>query len=336
MYKNSDREHTIINSYAEKKMDKKDILNSKKMQKVKEIHRLPYGITNDILPYGIKIIHSGSYTSEPDGFYSTPRRYFEYYSISHMYAGKGGLWFEEENREYNVSPGDCIVVTPGSVNRYGGIDGHPYCEDHICFSGPLADRLMEDGILKDGIYYMGDTRFIRPLFHFVADPARDSQMSAYILLLRTILDIYSRSQHMKELPGSAFDSRIEPVLVAIKQDISKWWTVEELAAQCSLSKDQFRRVFRKHTGILPKEYIDRMKLTKAASLLVSTNMKLPDIAESLSYHDYYHFSRRFKQVIGYPPKTYREVFRREGRRASDMNPEITMGEQNGGFNGEGR
>jgi YesN/AraC family two-component response regulator len=60
--------------------------------------------------------------------------------------------------------------------------------------------------------------------------------------------------------------------------------------------------------MLPKLYIDRLKIQKAAELLMSNRLKVIDIAERLGYVDQYHFSRRFKKLTGLSPRRYRQTF----------------------------
>ena len=61
-------------------------------------------------------------------------------------------------------------------------------------------------------------------------------------------------------------------------------------------------------GVLPKLYIDKLRLNKAAELLVETNLNIAEIAEMMGYQDPFHFSRRFKAVIGFSPQQYRREF----------------------------
>ena len=75
-----------------------------------------------------------------------------------------------------------------------------------------------------------------------------------------------------------------------------------------MSDDQFRRVFESLFGVLPKLYIDKLRLNKAAELLAETSMSVAEISEMMGYQDPFHFSRRFKSVIGFSPRQYRAVF----------------------------
>lgn len=287
-------------------MDKNSIINGKKSQKAIEVHRMPQREMQPVhRNYGLWILSSGNCKAVVDGFYRTQMRYFEYFSISHMHSGKGRLWMPPD-REYEINPGDCVIMPPQAINRYGGVDGCIYEEDSICFTGPVAEMLYKTGIIRAGLFKLGKARQLLPIQRLASDPARDSQINANIGLQKLLIDIYNNNRILKN--SSKTSSVIDPLLSVLKDGISRWWTVNEMAEYCGLSEDQFRRVFKKYTGMLPKLYIDRLKLRRAAEMLASSDTKVEDIAAQLDYRDCYHFSRRFKRIIGFSPRRYRREF----------------------------
>ena len=270
-----------------------------------EVHMIPKGIHQVHRDYGLWIIRGGiDNNTLPDSYYNCGKRYFEFYSISHMHDGAGRLWLKPD-REFAVEAGQCIIICPESLNRYGGINGQSYIEDSICFAGPVADMMRKTGIIKDGVFEFGKARRLLPVIKLVSDPAVDSQINANIALQKLLVDIYNENKQQNVVKS---DVVLDKLLETIKEQIDRWWTVSEMAAFCNLSEDQFRRVFVKRTGMLPKIYIDRLKIHKAGELLMSKRFKITEIAARLGYVDQYHFSRRFKKITGLSPRRYRQVF----------------------------
>ncbi|MCK4983249.1 MAG: helix-turn-helix transcriptional regulator, partial [Victivallaceae bacterium] len=66
-------------------------------------------------------------------------------------------------------------------------------------------------------------------------------------------------------------------------------------------------LFRKHTGLAPKEYIDNLKMNRAVEMLNNPQIKIYEIAERLGYVDNYHFIRRFTNFLGQSPGKYRKT-----------------------------
>ncbi|MGM0714384.1 helix-turn-helix domain-containing protein [Brevibacillus parabrevis] len=64
-------------------------------------------------------------------------------------------------------------------------------------------------------------------------------------------------------------------------------------------------LFKKKTGYSLIDYLIRVRMEKAASLLVETDRQLREIAESVGYREPYYFGRLFKKVYGISPARFR-------------------------------
>lgn len=82
-------------------------------------------------------------------------------------------------------------------------------------------------------------------------------------------------------------------------------SIEELAKIAHLSESQLTRRFRKLFGASPHEYVMRVRVDAARTLLEETRRTISDIALEVGFTDHSHFIRTFKQVRGMTPTTYR-------------------------------
>ena len=282
-------------------MDKNGILHDKIRNC--EIHEIPNIPEPEFCrQYGLWLFRSGSGCTSVDSFRKCKVRYFRFYSISHMYRGHGMLWLENGERE--VRSGECVVITPGTRNRYGGF-GDVYDEDSINFTGPVADMMMRAGIISNGVFPLGRVRRLLPIMELMRDPAFGSQLQANLELQKLLAEICLAKQAKNQMGHPL----LEQLLIQLKETPRKWWTVSDMAEMCDLSVDQLRRIFYQRTGVNPKLYLDRLKLNQAAAMLVNTERNISEIAEYFGYMDQYHFSRRFKAVMGMSPVRYRESAR---------------------------
>jgi len=85
--------------------------------------------------------------------------------------------------------------------------------------------------------------------------------------------------------------------------------VEQLAGTLGISVSHFARCFRHSVGLTPHEYVMRTRLSHAERLLRETDLSLAEIALTTGFSDQSHFTRRFHQLAGMPPR----LFRREHR-----------------------
>jgi len=268
------------------------------------VHRLLGPMPEFHRRYGLWIINAGCAGRSPaDGFAKCRPRRFEFYSISHLIEGGGRCWIDGRG-ECPLLPGQLVVITPGTLNRYGGHGGKPYIEDSIRFTGPVADMLCNSGILRSGVCEFGPARKLLPIAEMIQDPSNDAQINANITLQKLLVDLYFEQRK------SATPNPVEELIEAIKARPAHWWTVEEMAEFCNLSADQFRRNFHHHTGMRPKNYVEEFKLRLAAEMLLSSPLPITDVAARLGYRDPYHFSRRFKCFAGVSPEHYRREFPR--------------------------
>lgn len=244
------------------------------------------------------IAGAADFRTERNGFVCTRQRRYEFFSLSHLLDGRGKFWCEK-GTEQEMAPGTAAIVTPGTINRYGGWGDEPYIEDFVCFAGPVADGWKRAGLISDGFVNFGLERRLLPVIELARDPSNDAQVGAAMQLQNILLDIYLRRRNENQLDA------VEQVIIEMKKHPETWWTVDELARQCNWSVSQFRRNFMRHTGMLPKEYIEETKLRRSAELLISSNLTVREIALRFGYRDPFHFSRRFKHRFGVSPESYR-------------------------------
>ncbi len=268
-----------------------------------EIHRLLKNQIGEIHQlYGLCILGGGSVKSAPDSYYTTNLRYFEFYSLSHLVKGRGrGRW--GDGREFAIEEGDLVTVSPGKVNLYGGSNGEAYFEDAIRFCGPVADMLYRSGVITDGVRRIGRVRRLLPVIELAADPARDAQINANAALQQLLIELYNERREKESSP-------LEKLLEMLNNNLSRWWTVREMAELSNLSEEQFRRNFQRFTGKNPKRYLEELKLRRGAELLLNFDCSLEFAAHELGFRDVYHFSKRFRNFFGVPPGRYRAEFGR--------------------------
>jgi len=100
---------------------------------------------------------------------------------------------------------------------------------------------------------------------------------------------------------------IDTLCTRIEADPGAWRSLDTLAEQAGYSKDHFIRLFRKHRGVTPGEYIIRSRIESARSLLVFSEQTVTQIAEQLGYPDVYSFCKQFKARTGQTPTEYRRM-----------------------------
>ena len=83
-------------------------------------------------------------------------------------------------------------------------------------------------------------------------------------------------------------------------------TLEAIACRFGFTPSHLIKVFRKHVGQTPIQFLINLRITEAKRLLVgSPELDIKQIGELVGYTDPHYFSRIFKQATGVTPTEYR-------------------------------
>ncbi|MCM3701594.1 helix-turn-helix domain-containing protein [Paenibacillus macerans] len=84
-------------------------------------------------------------------------------------------------------------------------------------------------------------------------------------------------------------------------------TREQLAAMAGVSSSHYSILFKRFAGFSPQEYLSRLRVHRAAELLIGGSGTLREIAQKVGYKDEFYLSRRFKRQTGVSPTAYHSV-----------------------------
>ena len=86
-------------------------------------------------------------------------------------------------------------------------------------------------------------------------------------------------------------------------------STEAIASHCGISQQHLARIFKKYINITPLNYLQKLKMNRAAVMLLETNSPISNISVALSYSDQFYFSKVFKKIYGISPLEYRMSIR---------------------------
>ena len=85
-------------------------------------------------------------------------------------------------------------------------------------------------------------------------------------------------------------------------------TCEDVAKNCSLSRKQLNRIFKKYTGQTLKDYIISSRAQYAERLVLQAEYSIKQISYMMGFENVSGFVGFFKRQFGMPPKLYRESY----------------------------
>lgn len=119
---------------------------------------------------------------------------------------------------------------------------------------------------------------------------------------RTIEPVRNDMEIVNDVPF-----RIKETINYINENINNRIELNEIAALTKWQTPHFIRIFTKHIGITPYQYILRRKIEKAKALLEETAIPSGDVAFELGFESYGNFNTAFKKIVGMTADAYRKV-----------------------------
>jgi AraC-like DNA-binding protein/ligand-binding sensor protein len=81
--------------------------------------------------------------------------------------------------------------------------------------------------------------------------------------------------------------------------------LDNVAQAMHVSTFYFCKIFKKATGLTFTEYLGRVRIEKAKTLLLNPHLRISEIAYDVGFQSLTHFNRVFRQVTGQSPTAFR-------------------------------
>ena len=107
------------------------------------------------------------------------------------------------------------------------------------------------------------------------------------------------------LPDTAHAQAMAAVLHFIAVEYASDLSVEKLARRCNMSVSFFRKVFTRHVGMGPQQYILHVRLSLAAHMLRQTQKPILTISGEVGFGSLSSFNRLFRKAYGCTPREWR-------------------------------
>ncbi|MCL4517234.1 MAG: helix-turn-helix domain-containing protein [Firmicutes bacterium] len=105
---------------------------------------------------------------------------------------------------------------------------------------------------------------------------------------------------------------VEAACDIISQEYDNPGLLRELPHRLGISSSHFQRLFKKTIGQTPKEYLQKIRIAKAAELLSNSTISNIDVCLAAGFTNLSSFYAAFRSEIGLPPKEYRQEQARKG------------------------
>jgi AraC-like DNA-binding protein len=228
------------------------------------------------------------------------------------YCVRGIGWCELGGHAFAVNPGALMVIPPNAPHAYGSTLKRPWTVHWFHAAGQHLEPLLRElGVSHtQPVVHLGhDARLIGLLQDlekvFEEDYAFPQLLYASQLLAHIVgMMIRLRRSSLTHVPDAY--QRVLQTAQRMKHRLDRPLDVDQQASLARLSSSHYGTLFRRLTGDSPNAYFRRLRLHRAARLLMTTDESVAAIARRMGYEDPLYFSRAFRRVHGVSPSEYRQ------------------------------
>lgn len=167
-----------------------------------------------------------------------------------------------------------------------------------------ADSFLEEGL---SIYIMENTEDVwelrnqsELLSNMTSTSHMDDEPKKYFLdNSKKLSEIYS------DYSNNSNSTVIRLAKDYIINNFNKSITLKDVADEVFLSQNYLSELFKKETGEGFYDFISKYRIRKAKEILITTNLKIYEVAQKVGYNDSITFGRAFKKITGRTPNSYR-------------------------------
>lgn len=105
--------------------------------------------------------------------------------------------------------------------------------------------------------------------------------------------------------NSCSEKKVQHLLSGLSAGCDQPWTLTKMADRCGIHRTQLNTVFKKLTGSTPMEYLTRLRIERAKTLLRETDMSVTGIAFDCGFSSSQYFAKTFRHATGATPSEYR-------------------------------
>lgn len=235
-----------------------------------------------------------------------------------------------EEQELHMHKGDICIIAPETTHAISAFSDDCIMINIVLristfervFFGVLSDNDVLSDFFNHTLYHSkthpylffctgGDQEVFDFIFYAYEEFLKNRQYKERFLnnivgaLFITLLRNHGSNVIVPEVDSQGHDENVVFILKYMQENY-KTITLTQLADFFNYSERQIQRIIKNSTGASFSQNIQKLKMRKAARLLMNPDMPVSAIAEDLGYLDPGNFRHIFKKYYGMTPAEYRE------------------------------
>ncbi|MCQ6558417.1 AraC family transcriptional regulator [Paenibacillus mendelii] len=248
-------------------------------------------------------------------------------SLEIIYILSGSATFTIDDDKHELQAGDYLFVNSDKIHgatfsetcRFHAIvfdlkmclgTGLDIC-NHKYFNRMLERQMLLPNVIdKNSAIYPDIQQWIRQLYGKYEQKSDGYELYAKGLLTLIMASLFEHGQMIEpdknRLNKTNQMNRLKLALNYMTSHYPDTIPVKSLADLSNMSLYYFCRYFKSVTGCTPVEYLNRLRISKAETLLATTDKRVIDIAFEVGFNSLNYFSEMYRRTKGISPSEARE------------------------------
>ena len=278
-----------------------------------------------IIPYIIRQFLSGNEIARPlyltrIGYYPKARFHFRERTtgtdeniLIYCEAGKG--WVQYKGEKVYLEKNQAFILPQNEAHAYGANNSDPWSIYWLHFKG--SNTLFFESMLgklislgeSDKSRYNDRFTLFEEMYQNLEMGYSPENLEYTSICLAHFLASLKYINQFREIKRVKETDVIQKSILYMKDNLENKIMLEDIAENISYSVSHFSTLFSERTSYSPIEYYNQLKVQRACSYLLFSELKLKEIAFRLCYYDPFHFSKAFKREMGITPREYRKKYK---------------------------
>lgn len=248
----------------------------------------------------------------PTGYFYTWKkgRILDEYQLIYLTDGAGTL--ENENGVFDLESGTMILIRPKEYHRYRPKMESGWVEYYVGFSGFLVDHFYQqaESLQQQAFLNCGIQEHFLECYQKIFKQVEEEKLGFQQIASAHLIELLSRLvafQKQGEFSGKPIEQIIQRALLHMRENVESQLDLQALAAQYHVTYANFRKMFKKYTGMSPRQYHLELKMRRAKELVLTSDKSIMEISEELNFESIHYFSRYFKKKMGCSPTVLRKT-----------------------------
>lgn len=226
-----------------------------------------------------------------------------------LYWGiSGNGLFYLDGKSYHLNPGHVCYYLPEN-RQYVRPQTSRWEFRWMTFTGPLAEAIMKSFNIRQEPHYAG--KCPEDLFEILGrEITEDSYYSQRLAsaMVYQILSVASAATYSRYKTQQAFADLSERAVNLMRHSFANPDTsVDSIADMLGVHRVTLGRLCRAEIKMPPKEYLTSLRMEKAASMLVSTELPVKEISRMSGFREPNYFEKVFRKTFKTTPTEYRKT-----------------------------